>query len=244
MQIFGVTDVGAVRKINQDNYVVAYNEVGDMLAIICDGIGGGNAGDVASKCAIDYFSDVFSKHQGFRDIEDIKVYIRYHVRKANDLIFMKSVTSKKYRGMGTTFVALLRSKFGDFMINIGDSRIYAKIDDKLQQITVDHTYVQDLVNSGEITAEMALNHPKKNVLTNALGIWDNVRIDIEQVQQKSDGYLICSDGLYGYVEHYAMEEIMNKKITTSLKVRRLLNLALKNGGYDNITIIVIELGRK
>ncbi|MEG0076932.1 Stp1/IreP family PP2C-type Ser/Thr phosphatase [Anaerorhabdus sp.] len=243
MRYYGVTDKGLVRKTNQDNYVIASNEVGDVFAIVCDGIGGGRAGDVASKIAIDYFSEMFSENKGFRDEEDVIRWIRYHLLKANDIIFTKSTTSNVYKGMGTTFVGVLICKIGRYVVNIGDSRVYcAYPDGRFVPVTKDHTLVNDLLKTGEITKEEAEFHPKKNVITNALGVWDNVRIDIDPHPEKINSFLICSDGLYGYVEHEVIYKIMmSKELSTTLKVRNLLNKSLKVGGYDNVTIILIEL---
>lgn len=243
MRYYGVTDRGLVRKTNQDNYVIASNEVGDVFAIVCDGIGGGRGGDVASKIAIDYFSEVFSENNGFTDRDEVFNWIRFHVAKANDQIFVRSTTTSIYKGMGTTFVGILLCKVGRFIVNIGDSRVYgAYPDSKFTPLTQDHTLVNDLLKTGEITQEEAEYHPKKNVLTNALGVWDSVRIDIHEHTGPISSFLICSDGLYGYVDHDVIKKVMvSKELSTTLKVRNLLNKALKAGGYDNITIILIEL---
>lgn len=243
MRYYGVTDKGLVRKTNQDNYVIASNEIGDVFAVVCDGIGGGRAGDVASKLAIDYFSEMFSENSGFKDKEDVVTWVRYHMKKANDIIFSKSTTSSVLKGMGTTFVGVLLCKVGRFIINIGDSRVYSVTEDnRFKPITTDHTLVQDLIQAGEITKEEAEFHPKKNVLTNALGVWDNIRIDIDECVDKVKSFLICSDGSYGYIGHEVIEKIMlSNELGTTLKVRKLLNTALRAGGFDNITIILIEL---
>ncbi len=179
MKYYGITDKGLVRKTNQDNYVIAFNEMGDVFALVCDGIGGGQGGDVASKIAIDYFSEVFSENQGFLDVQSAQTWIRYHVGKANDLIFSKSTTSSNLKGMGTTLVGVLLSKVGRFIVNVGDSRVYCVFENiEFKPITDDHTLVQDLLRNGEITLKEAEFHPKKNVLTNALGVWDHARVDI------------------------------------------------------------------
>ncbi|MGB4613576.1 MAG: Stp1/IreP family PP2C-type Ser/Thr phosphatase [Erysipelotrichaceae bacterium] len=244
MRYYGVTDKGLVRKSNQDNYIISTNKVGDVFAIVCDGIGGGRAGDIASKMAIDYFSEVFSQNSGFIDIEETKTWVRYHISKCNEKIYIKSSTTNIFRGMGTTLTGVLITKSGKLVINIGDSRVYA-VDGYgiFRQLTQDHTLVQDMVRHGEITEQEALYHPKKNVLTNALGVWSNVRVDIDEYPEKFYDILVCSDGLFGYVKEEEIEKVMlTDELTTTLKVRKLLNLAIKAGGYDNITIIIIELG--
>ena len=238
MRCYGVIDKGLVRKTNQDNYIIAGNEVGDVFAVVCDGIGGGNGGDVASKMAIDYFSEVFSNHRGFKDLEDATTWIRYHVAQANERIYIRASQVKDYKGMGTTLVACLVSKVGTLVVNVGDSRCYGVINDTLTQITRDHNLVNDLLDRGEITPEEAKTHPKRHVLTNALGVWSTCRIDIYQVSQPLKGYLLCSDGLYGYVSHTEIEKVITgSSMTSGYKARKLLNLALKAGGYDIIWLI-------
>ncbi|NLC96938.1 MAG: Stp1/IreP family PP2C-type Ser/Thr phosphatase [Erysipelotrichaceae bacterium] len=242
MRYYGVTDKGLVRKSNQDNYIISTNKVGDVFAIVCDGIGGGRAGDVASKMAIDYFSEVFSKNTGFNDMEEIKTWVRFHISKCNEKIYIKSSTTNIYKGMGTTFTGMLISNVGKLVVNIGDSRVYGVNEFGFKQLTQDHTLVQDMLKHGEISEQEAINHPKRNILTNAMGVWSNVRVDIENYKEKLNDILICSDGLFGYVKEDLIEKVMlTDELTTTLKARKLLNLALKAGGYDNITIIIIEL---
>ncbi len=242
MKVVGITDRGLVRTTNQDSYVLATNEKGELLALVCDGIGGNNSGDVASQEAIQYFSDAFSKNRGFKDAQDVETWLLYHARKANDAVFSKSVTKKEYYGMGTTLVGILISKVGYFSINIGDSRAYAyNLFDEFYCLTVDHTLVRDMLNHGEITVEEMKNHPKKNVLTNALGIWNDVRADIQQIHDEVKIFLVCSDGLHSYVEESRIVEILkDENLSLQKKCKRLLNSALFAGGPDNITILLVE----
>ena len=121
MKCYGATDIGLVRSSNQDSYVIATNEAGDVFALVCDGIGGGNSGDVASQTAIHYFSEVFSSNRGFRDEQEALTWIRYQVRKANDEIFSLASTKKEYQGMGTTLTGVLLIPQGSYVVNIGDS---------------------------------------------------------------------------------------------------------------------------
>ncbi|MCI7221999.1 MAG: protein phosphatase 2C domain-containing protein [Erysipelotrichaceae bacterium] len=243
MKCYGVTDKGLVRKQNQDSYIIATNEVNDCLALVCDGIGGANGGEIASKMAIDYFSMVFSEHKGFKDIDDAVSYLRYHIIKCNERIYKKATNELKYKGMGTTLSGILISSVGKVIINIGDSRVYGINENKeFLQLSEDHTLVNDMLKHHEITYEQALNHPKKNVLTNAMGVWNSVKIDLIPYPDVLNSILICSDGLHGYVAKEVIEEVMKTNtLTATLKMRKLLNLSLRVGGYDNITIILIEL---
>ncbi len=242
MRYYGITDKGLIRATNQDNYVIASNEKGDVFALVCDGIGGGQGGDVASKMAVDFFSETFSENQGFNDEQEVQTWVRSKIKEVNDLIFSKSTESTSLKGMGTTLVGVLLTKIGHYVINMGDSRVYSLKGDQFVQITKDHTLVQDLLINGEITHAEAKVHPKKNVLTNALGVWDSVRVDFAKYTEPIESFLICSDGLYGYIEHKVIQEVMlDQALTTGRKVQKLLKLALEAGGYDNITVILIEL---
>ncbi|MFV0479080.1 MAG: Stp1/IreP family PP2C-type Ser/Thr phosphatase [Anaerorhabdus sp.] len=242
MRYYGITDQGLIRETNQDNYVTASNENGDVFALVCDGIGGGRGGDVASKMTIDFFSEVFSKNQGFKSEEEVVAWIQEKVKEANDSVFTKAAGSRQLKGMGTTMVGVLLTSVGRFIINIGDSRVYSLKKEDFKQITHDHTLVEDLLSSGEITAEEARVHPKRNVLTNALGVWDKARVDITKYEEEAQAFLVCSDGLYGYLDHEEIKKVMlSQSLTTGRKVQKLLKLALDVGGYDNITMILIEL---
>ena len=242
MKCFGATDTGLVRANNQDSYVIASNEVGDVFALVCDGIGGGNSGDVASQTAIQYFSEVFSANKGFKDEEEALTWLRYQIRKANDTVFTLSTTRREYQGMGTTLVGVLLIPQGSYVINVGDSRAYASFqDDSFRCLTQDHTLVQDMVNHGELSEEEMMNHPKRNMLTNALGIWSNIRIDLTRIDDPADTFLLCSDGLHGYVPDSVIAKVMlDSRQTLQAKSKQLMNLALLQGGYDNITIILIQ----
>ena len=242
MKCYGVTDKGLVRKANQDSYIISANAYGDIFAIVADGIGGGKAGDVASTMATDYLGDAFSKSNKFNDLNSAMTFVRYHVSRVNFQIYNRAQKYAMFKGMGTTLTGVFIGSVGSFVINIGDSRVYGLYDDDtFGCLTNDHTWVMDMVRAGQLTMEEAINHPRKNVITNALGVWSNVRMDIEPMVDTIQTYLICSDGLYGYVPQAAIEDVLkDPQESTQFKLRRLLALALKAGGYDNITIILIE----
>lgn len=244
MKCYGVTDKGLIRKTNQDSYVISANAAGDILAIICDGIGGGKGGDVASSMATDYLGDVFSKSEGFYDLMQAQQFVRYHITRINMQIYTKALSVSELKGMGTTLTALFSGSVGQFVVNIGDSRIYG-FNNELQLccLTKDHTWVMDMYRAGSLSLDEAIHHPKKNVITNALGVWSNARMDIECIHDDFDTFLLCSDGLYGYVRQSDIQDVIkDQELTTQLKLRRLLALALKAGGLDNITIILMEKG--
>ena len=145
--------------------------------------------------------------------------------------------------MGTTLTGVMITSVGIYVVNVGDSRTYAYYPDgSFVQLTVDHTLVNDMLRHGELTPEEARNYPRKNVLTNALGVWEKARFDLDRADRKADGFLVCSDGLHGYVDEEIIKGIvMNREIDPAIRVRRLYSEAMNAGGYDNITAILIDL---
>ena len=171
MKCYGLSDKGLTRNDNQDSYVIATSECGDILAVVCDGIGGAKAGDIASNMTVDYFFKEFSEHTGFVDNNDVAKWVTYHLNKCNEKIYALASRNPDYKGMGTTFAAVLLTRIGKFIINVGDSRVYGlNYDNVFKQISVDHSLVNDMLKNNEITLEQAKNHPQRNVLTNALGV--------------------------------------------------------------------------
>ncbi len=240
MKAFGASDIGLKRKENQDSYVIAESEAGNLLAVVCDGIGGGLAGDVASHMAVAHMKERFLQKNTFVDDLDVKHWLKTTIQEANDLIFMQSTKSMTQKGMGTTCVGVLYTKHQTYIFNVGDSRIYGIYDQYFICLTEDHSFVQDLLKAGEITEEEAKTHPNRNMLTNALGIWDNVKIDINKIK---DGYtylLICSDGLHGYVKEEEIIRILHKKEDIRNLVYELINASKNAGGYDNVSVILLH----
>lgn len=243
MRYFGMSDRGLIRKTNQDSYIIAANEAGDVFAMLCDGIGGNLGGDVASHTAIAYFSKVFADNQGFADARQAKIWLSEHMKICNEHIWKLGRRNPQYQGMGTTFCGALMLKDCFLIVNIGDSRAYKESDDgQFQQMTVDHTLVADMLLHGEITQKEAMTSPRKNVLTNALGVWQNVRCDIETHTEPIRKILLCSDGLHGYVKESVIRKtVLDDVMDPSLKVRRLIKAALAAGGFDNVTVILIDM---
>ncbi|MBR4455352.1 MAG: Stp1/IreP family PP2C-type Ser/Thr phosphatase [Solobacterium sp.] len=243
MRYFGLTDRGKMRKNNQDSYVIASNQAGDVFAIVCDGIGGGKGGDIASRLAVTHFSIAFAHNQGFETEAQVRRWLDIEIPAANEEIYRMGKRTAELKGMGTTFTGVLVTSCGRFIVNIGDSRTYAYYPDgSFVQLTVDHTLVNDMVRHGELTKEEAKNYPRKNVLTNALGVWEKSRYDVDLFEGKANGFLICSDGLHGYVEEEVIRKIvLNREIDPAIRVRRLYSAAMRAGGYDNITAILIDL---
>jgi len=240
---FGITDVGLVRKENQDSYYTGTNKDGDFLAIVCDGIGGALAGDVASGETVKYFEEHFKESGNFTNLEEIKSFIINSINSVNSKVYELSNKHAEFSGMGTTITGILISKYGTLSINAGDSRTYGFLDNKIFHLTKDHTLVNMMLERGEITYEESLNHPKKHYLVRALGVWDYVEVDVHEVKDMNK-YLICSDGLCGYVEDDEILNIINQNTPSEEACKKLMEVALLKGGYDNVTIIVVNINNE
>lgn len=241
MKCFGMSDIGLIRETNQDSFFYAQNDSNEFLAIICDGIGGGKAGDVASQLAISSLQQAFAQKPAMASDVENQAWINEVVTNANALIYEESLTSRKKIGMGTTLVAALVHDDSTLVFHMGDSRVYGVYDQEMICLTEDHNLAADLIKSGEISEEEAMHHPKGKALTNALGIWSQFHVDINKVKQDYDYLLLCSDGLHGYIQEKIIKEvILSGTLTLQDKVQSLVNASIQAGGFDNITVILIE----
>jgi protein phosphatase len=242
MRYYGITDRGKVRKDNQDSYVIATNAADEVFAIVADGIGGNSGGDIASRMAVGLFSKLFSETEAFQSFAEAKRWINHAVYQCNHAIYSYGRAHEQLKGMGTTLCGVLIAGFGTVVVNIGDSRVYCWQGRDFHQLTRDHSLVNDMVMHGELTEEEAKTYPKKNVLTNALGVWEDAKADVELLKEKTDGFLICSDGLHGYVTQEAITDILFEgDMEPGRRARRLIKAALDAGGLDNVTVVLIDL---
>ncbi|NMW84905.1 Stp1/IreP family PP2C-type Ser/Thr phosphatase [Peptoniphilus sp. AGMB00490] len=235
MIVVSATNVGNYRKNNEDSYFVNESK---NLYILADGMGGHLAGERASKMATEIIASDFEKAEEVNKIEDAIEILSSSIRDANREIFNSSEKNEDYRGMGTTVSAGII--LGDFLIysNVGDSRIY-KINKDIEQITRDDSFVNYLKEIGEITEEEAKNHPKKNVLTKAVGTIADLDVHVNTLKiEEGDIFLFCSDGLTNMIPDEEIFKII-KENTPEVAKDKLLALALKNGGMDNITFILV-----
>ena len=239
----GLTDQGKSRESNQDNYTVCENKHGDLLAIVCDGVGGASHGEVASALAIKHMLSKFEENEDFIDLEDAKAWLYTSIVSTNDLVYKKAQKTSEYKGMGTTLVALLKSRFGTIVANVGDSRAYALYNNRsLRAITSDHTYVASLVQMGQISIQEALNHPQRHVITNAIGIWQFIEVDLFTIEASVQSVLLCSDGLHGYVDERLINNVLkDQRLNVHTKAQRLVQAANDVGGYDNVTVIIVNM---
>ena len=240
LQVYTKTDIGLVRKENQDSaaYSVISNDC--IWAVVCDGMGGVSGGKIASSLAVEHISEVLEK--AYRDDlhgEQLSALLIRAVDEANSMIYRCAMENPDYAGMGTTCdLALVRGS-AVHIVHVGDSRTYSVRGRNILQLTEDHSVVQEMVNRGEITPDEALRHPNKHYITRAIGVNHEVHIDyIEAEYEQGDVILICSDGLSNYVSKADMIRVVNE-CKGDLMVDTLVELAKRHGGHDNITVTVI-----
>ena len=241
MRAFAKTDIGKARDMNQDYYYISKPEDKISIFILADGMGGYNGGEIASKLAtmatLGYIQSNFENIP--KEREEILKLIKSAMEYANMVVYEKSKEQKELEGMGTTLEVCLIYNNKLYIGHIGDSRIYRLRGEFFRKLTHDHSYVQKLVKDGTITQEEANHHPKKNMLMKALGCTAFVEPDITvKGFVKDDIVLICSDGLTNMVEEPEIYNILKDEGT--LAAEKLVEKANENGGYDNITAIVIR----
>ena len=240
MKVYSVTDIGQRRTVNQDYIYASEQPVGNLpnLFVVADGMGGHNAGDFASSYAVSVLVDDICQDA---DYNPIKV-IRHAIEDANEKLLEQAAMDDRRSGMGTTIVASTIVGHYAYVANVGDSRLYVADKDGIRQITKDHSLVEEMVRMGELRREEARNHPDKNIITRALGAKMTVNIDLFDLKlEPGNIILMCSDGLSNMVTDKEMEEILSgTKEGLSQKGEALVNLANKNGGKDNIAVVLVE----
>lgn len=240
MQTFYMTDAGKVRTHNEDNVVIINNKNEEFILAVADGMGGHKAGEVASNIAIEHITENFEKIESFGKKEDAIEWLRNIVREINEKIFAYTKVHPESKGMGTTLVVAIKTK--DYILygNIGDSSGYVMKNEKLHKITKDHTLVNLLVSTGELTPEQAKFHPRKNLLTRALGANDPIEIDIFDVDNSVSSLFLCSDGLTNMVSDEQIEKVLNSNLSIEEQVEKLIKKSNMRGGTDNISIAYLK----
>ncbi len=237
MKFSAMSDIGRKRELNEDSYAVF--EVGGMgFMIVADGMGGHNAGEVASSCAVEAIRNHICENAGMQ----VQELLKSSMQIANDFVFQKARSDASYSSMGTTVVVCCIKGKNAYFANIGDSRGYIISKGEIRQITCDDSVVSELVRLGEITAEQARVHPQRNVITKALGTEEAVDATLYRAScKKGDVILLCSDGLTELVDD---DEIFNIISQSGIDegVRLLSELANLRGGYDNITVTAVKIG--
>ena len=242
VDIYGLSDVGCIRELNEDCFCIHGYE-GDSnkgFCVLADGMGGHNAGEVASQNAVRIIDEKLSKILNGEIKEKIPKALTESVDKANDRVYKMSVESTEHRGMGTTVVIAYTEDETVYIANVGDSRAYV-IDDKIHQLTCDHSVVEEFVKSGTITRDEARVHPQRNIITRAVGTEPTIETDIFEYEYKhGDVMILCSDGLSSMLEDRLIYEIVKSEETSENTVCSLVKAAKMSGGLDNITVICIR----
>ena len=239
IKTFSITDIGKKRKLNQDYVYTSETPVGPLpnLFLVADGMGGHKAGDYASRCAIETIVDYIGRTG---DVEPVGI-LEAAVARANEMVRYKASSDEAYNGMGTTLVAATIEGNRMRVANVGDSRLYVVGSRKINQITRDHSYVEEMVRMGEIRRDQARSHPDKNIITRAVGAEENIAVDFFDVTlQPGDIVLMCSDGLTNMIEDEEIRMILQGKRDLVEKAESLGNAANNNGGKDNIAVVLID----
>ena len=236
MEAWGLTHRGAVRQQNQDAFAIRNLPDGRVIALVCDGMGGARAGNIASAMAVKLFTEEFLRTSGREEERMQKA-----AALANREVFQRSLRDEDCAGMGTTLVAALAGEGGAVILNEGDSRAYHINQEGIVLVTRDHSLVADLVERGELTREEARRHPNKNLITRALGADPDLMADcFRQPMAPGDYLLLCSDGLSNVVEEQEMlYEVIHGEGDESC-CQRLLDIALNRGAPDNVTAVLIR----
>lgn len=241
VQIGFKTDPGKTRSINEDALFVMPKQ---NVYIVADGVGGHNAGELASRTAVMEMAD-FIEHNAIDEVDDvdrIRTYFFDCIKKVNASVLQLSKEGSAYKGMATTAVILYILKDKAYIINVGDSRAYLIRGNIILQITEDHTIVNQLLKEGSITKQEAFAHPMNNMITRALGGEERVKPDFYQLDiLKDDVLLLCTDGLYGEVSDDGILEILNASPNMHEACNRLILSANNHSGKDNITTVCVKI---
>ena len=251
------TDVGMKRSVNQDAYILKSYSEKTCLCVVCDGMGGANGGNEASRLASEKFvsiiDDFITPYVGNKTKSlqgsDIKRALLDAVDQANTAVYEYARLHPTLKGMGTTLVAALIIKKTIFCVNVGDSRMYFMKGNTIKQMTKDHSYVQHLLDIGQITEQEAESFPQKNIITRAIGTESSVRADFIRENVTEGTYmLLCTDGLTNFVSDEGILDMVISEdrrnldqVRLSLTVRKLIDCANQNGGADNITAVLVRL---
>ena len=241
MRYWGLTDTGCVRTQNQDAYQIEVLDRRCLLCVLCDGMGGAKSGNVASSLAIDVFTQEV-KRSWKRDMEpeDVEQMLRSAVKLANFTVYDQAQQFPEFSGMGTTLVAALIQDKTVCFVNVGDSRAYWINDLGIQQVTVDHSLVQMMVNRGELRPESAKSYPGKNLITRAIGTETVVNCDIFRRKVEKGSYIVlCSDGLSNMVDDLEILFEVAHGQDKQHCCQRMLDIARKRGAPDNVTSILV-----
>ena len=241
MKAFYQTDAGKVRSHNEDSVTIVKNASGEHLMIVADGMGGHRAGEIASSMVVTQIGTRFSNLSTIGSKMDAVKWLKENVDEVNDSILKYGEEHTESMGLGTTVVMALLTKDFLIFVNIGDSSGFVLKNGKLFKVTKDHTLVNLLLESGEISPKDAENHPQKNILMKALGAAEKIDMDIFDVELTVDGIFLCSDGLTNMLTKEQIEKVLNDgDLTLEEQVNKLIMKSNTRGGTDNITIAYLR----
>jgi len=234
---------GMIRKINEDSLnVILGDSKMEAAFIVADGLGGHSAGEVASKMAVDYISS-FLKNMPVDLEEDVfQDFVNKSVEEANAIIYEKSIEPGPLFGMGTTLVVAILFNKKMYIVHVGDSRAYMIRNGEMKQLTVDHSYIEELIKNGSLTRTEAQKHPKKNIITRALGCFEKVNVDNFSCDVfDGDKFILCTDGLTNMLSDDKIKDVVLLHDDPQDACNKLVEIANLSGGIDNITVIVIRI---
>ncbi|MBO5929653.1 MAG: Stp1/IreP family PP2C-type Ser/Thr phosphatase [Clostridia bacterium] len=240
MRTTGASHAGRIRPSNQDAYVCGMLTEGTAFAVVCDGMGGANGGNIASAIAMRCIADkLVDKYRENSSDDTVKELLESAVCSANTAVFTAAMEDENLRGMGTTAVVAIANEQQLYVAHVGDSRAYMITHDTITQITNDHSVVQDMVEKGKITLEEAKFHPQKHFLTKALGVEDEMDCSFVSLPFPEDGtLLLCTDGLSNMVEPDVLQSL-TRTFPFEEIAQKLINTANLAGGSDNITVVAV-----
>lgn len=240
MNVYSKTDIGKKREVNQDAFFTGKFDNGAVFAVVCDGMGGAKCGNVASEKAASVISDYIVKSYSPKmNSTSIEKLLRAAVQSANTEVYELSTSNVEYAGMGTTAVVALIVDNLAHIVHVGDSRAYLISGSEIEQLTSDHSVVQAMVNKGEISASEAKNHPRKHIITRAIGAEETVLCDYSIVLKPENAIiLICTDGLTNHLDEQSLFKII-KTTAKEACAGALIDKANEDGGTDNITAVLI-----
>lgn len=241
METYFLTDRGQVREHNEDSGGIYYNSSGQMLAVIADGMGGHQAGDVASQLAVMNIQDHWKKSTELHEPGQAEDWLKNLLQDVNKQIYDLSLQKEELKGMGTTIVVSIHSKDFTTIGHIGDSRCYIHNESGFKQITEDHSLVSELVRTGQISEIDAEHHPRKNIVLKALGTEEEITPDVCSLGwEKDNKLLLCSDGLTDKMSITTLQEFIESDKQIDKIGKELVDLANQRGGEDNISLVIIH----
>lgn len=241
MKAHFLTDRGQVRSHNEDSGGTYYNSSGNLLAVIADGMGGHRAGDIASQMAVSLIKERWNKAEEVNSPDQAEQWLVESLEEVNIAIYEQALSDEKYDGMGTTIVVTISTEEFVTIAHIGDSRCYLYNESGFQQITEDHSLVNELVRSGQLAKEDADHHPRKNIVLKALGTEESVNCDVQSLSwEHGNKLLLCSDGLTDKISNDELAEYVQTSTSLKETSQSLVNLANERGGEDNISLIMIS----